>query len=101
MPKRIVRLAAMVLALLILAAPLVGIYLFLRGRAQAPVATSAAEVEVDFKAQGLERTLLGIYLGLRDATFVALPATTRRPSSSPSSRETTPRPLAATSRQRG
>jgi UPF0755 protein len=58
-------LVVLLVASLIVAAPLIGIFVFLRGRQ--PSQVSGAPIVVGEQSEGLERTLLGAYLGLKDA----------------------------------
>ncbi len=67
MRQGLMRVVVLVLALLIVAAPLVGGYLFLKNRRTTPAASSGAPSTVVAKPEGLERTLLGVYLGMKDA----------------------------------
>ncbi len=71
LPRLVVRLLVVVIALAILAMPVVGVYVYFRSRQPAlpkPVAAPVAAPAGDQggKIEDLERTLLGIYLGMKD-----------------------------------
>lgn len=69
MSKRVLRVGILVAAFLIVLAPFAVLATFLRARQDAaPPAGAAAPIVVGIDSpQGLERTLLGVYLGMRDA----------------------------------
>lgn len=66
MLKALARIVALLLALAIIAAPLVGGYLYWRSRRVAP-ATGSVPVITGDQPAGLERTVLGVYLGTKEA----------------------------------
>jgi len=63
--KRLIRLGLYVVALLIVIIPLVAVYVVLRSRE--PIPSSPASIPATDKGDGLTRTLLGTYLGIRDS----------------------------------
>jgi UPF0755 protein len=64
---RLIRAVFVVVAVLIVALPVVGVYVFLKSRQAAAPASAGAPLVVGEKSGSVERSLLGAYLSLKDA----------------------------------
>ena len=67
MPKRLIRVLVMVVAVLLVAAPLVGVYIFFKSRQPVAPASASAPLVIGEKSSSVERSILGAYLNLKDA----------------------------------
>lgn len=67
MRTRLIRVVLLVVAVLLLSMPILGLYLFLQSRQPSAPASAAAPVVVGEKSSGVERSILGAYLSMKDA----------------------------------